>query len=367
MVIYLPVLKGRDGEFKALSNLSASLVPHLLPIFEVVPSERGPTRDAYAFVEKVWDAAPPDLSVAVDLQYLEDPSDGIRRPLHDIGEDLAARGVPMLPVLHLADSPQRLADAGTAARLHAGHAVLRLGGAAMDPNDEEAEAQLDRIARYSGLSVERCALVLDFFEIRSERDVSRVEPIVRKCVSWAQRRPWQSITVASGAMPENISDLPTNAATPLRRWDRLLWERIRDLDVQYGDYGIAHPKMTGGGWPPNPNIRYTADESWWVYRWVRDKATNAAVYDMCKALVAAGHWPGTEPSFCWGDNEIALRAAGRAGPGNPTSWRAWGTSRHLAFIVDELTETIASRRHRGEVRPMADATELAEWTRGPIR
>jgi hypothetical protein len=336
MAVYVPILKGREGEFRAVAHLAPALVPQVLPIFEVSPSDAGPTKDAYQFVVKARDFLPGGLAVAVDVGYLDDPADGLRRPLRDIAEDLAASAIPMLPVVHLYDSPQRMGDVGYAADLHSGHAVVRLGSGTADPDDEEAESQLNRLRDHAGLAVEDCALVLDFFEVRSERDVTRVEPIIRKCVSWAQRYRWQSITVAAGAMPQSISQLPTNQATPIRRWDALLWGRVRELGVQYGDYGIAHPTMAGKGWRPMPNVRYTADDVWWIYRWTSDGNGIAAVCDLCKAIVAADHWPSLGRTFSWGDAEIAARAGGMGRPGNATSWRAWGTSHHLAQVVDQL-------------------------------
>jgi hypothetical protein len=337
LVIYVPILKGREGELKAIANVAEPVLPYVLPIFELAPSDAGPIKDAYAFARKAQDSIPRDLTIAVDVGYLADSLDGVRRPMRDVAEDLAAWGIPMLPVLHLYDSAERMADVAWAAERHSGRAVVRLGDGSADPDDEQAEAQLGRLRDDAGLTVERCALVVDVFEVRSERDLSRVEPVVRKCVSWAQRYPWQSITVVSGAMPESLSDLPTNVATPIQRWDRLLWERVRELDVQYGDYGIAHPRMTGKRWAPMPTVRYTDDDRWWIYRWSRDGRDNTAVYDLCKALTAADHWPDQGASYSWGDEEIAHRAAGFSGPGNATSWRAWGTSHHLAHVVDHLT------------------------------
>jgi hypothetical protein len=100
--------------------------------------------------------------------------------------------------------------------------------------------------------------VLDLFEMRSERDLTRVEPVVRKCVSSAQRYPWRSVTVAAGAMPQSISHVPANTPTPVRRWDLQLWRRVPDLGVQYADCGIAHSGMAAASWRPMPSLRYTA-------------------------------------------------------------------------------------------------------------
>jgi len=184
--------------------------------------------------------------------------------------------------------------------------------------------------------VEQCDLLLDMFEVRSERDLTRAEPIVRKCLAWAHRKPWRSVTVAAGAMPASTSELPRQTATPVRRWDLTLWRRLQDPGVHYGDYGISHPQMTAAGWKPSPNLRYAHGDAWWIYRWPNGD-TRGAMHELCSALVASDHWPSEGAAFSWGDAEIAQRAAGVGGPGNATSWRAWGTSHHLAHVVEQLT------------------------------
>ncbi|MEU7752531.1 beta family protein [Micromonospora sp. NPDC049171] len=332
----MPILKGREGEFRAIAQLPAALVWHMLPIFEVVPSGNGSIRDAYRFTNQVRESAPADLTIAVDVRHLTDPTGGARRPLRDIAEDLAAWGIPMLPVLHLYDTAARLADVRHAADLHNGQMILRLGSDTRDPDDGEAEEALERLRNEIGLNIEHCHVVLDVFEVRSERDLTRVEPVVRKCVSCAQRYPWRSVTVAAGAMPQSISQLPVYTPTALRRWDLRLWQRVQDLGIQYADYSIAHPGMGGATWRPMPSLRYSDDEVWWIYRWPRGAIDRHPMYDLCKELVTSDHWPTQGRGFSWGDREIATRADGVGGPGNAANWRAWTTSHHLAQVMDQL-------------------------------
>jgi len=332
----MPILKGRGGEFKAIARLPMVPAPNILPIFEVPSTDQDPIKDAYAFTKKARASIPPNMTIAVDVGYLSDPDHGVRGALRDIAEDLGAWGIPVRPVLHLHDTARRLTEARDVMAMHTGHAVIRLGSDRVDPDDEEADARLTELCRQARTTVEQSTLILDFSEVRSERDIGRAEPLVRKCIAWARRYPWASITVASGAMPATITDLPTNTATPVPRHDLDLWRRLRDPDVGFGDYGIAHPRMSTGGRAPLPNLRYTDDAVWWIYRQARDGSGNNAMYDLCASLVAADHWPAEGPQYSWGDAEIAQRAAGIGGPGNPMAWRAWGTAHHLTQVLRTL-------------------------------
>ncbi|MFI5890422.1 hypothetical protein ACIA5D_09910 [Actinoplanes sp. NPDC051513] len=152
----------------------------------------------------------------------------------------------------------------------------------------------------------------------------RVEPLVRKYVAWARRYPWESITVAAGAMPKTLAGLPTNTATQIPRYDQKLWERLQEPDIEFGDYGIGHPAMSLKGWPPPRNLRYTDDDAWWIYRTPRDGNGNQAMHDLCDSLVASSHWPAEGADLSWGDRQIARCAEAVGGPGTPMLWRAWG-------------------------------------------
>jgi hypothetical protein len=63
--------------------------------------------------------------------------------MKDKADDLDEWGVPILPVLRLSDSDAQMADVRDAADLHLVQAVVRLGSVTADPDDDEAEAQID--------------------------------------------------------------------------------------------------------------------------------------------------------------------------------------------------------------------------------
>lgn len=55
---YLPILKGRAGEFLAIAQLAEALVPQILPVFGVTPSDAGPIKDADKFGRKIVESVP---------------------------------------------------------------------------------------------------------------------------------------------------------------------------------------------------------------------------------------------------------------------------------------------------------------------
>ncbi|MFI6820552.1 beta family protein [Micromonospora sp. NPDC050187] len=343
MAGYWPVLKAREGEFKALGRLRDHEVSRIHPLFEVCPSDGGPTKSGLKFVRKVREAAPSGLTLGVDTTHVRVNDDG--RPLiREIAEDLAQWGIPIAPVIRLHDSDEQLSACGEAARLHNGTAIIRLGSPTADPDPVADTPRISRALSVTKISPDRCHLVVDMGEVASERDVSRAEQVIRNVLDSLDNQPWASIVVASGAMPPAITSLPRNEATPLTRWDWKLWRRLTDRGPDFGDYAIAHPAMQpSGARGPLPSLRYTASDNWWIYRWARyETGGNDSFYDLCQALTSSDHWPVEDSDFSWGDSELARCARRQPGPGGATQWRAWGTSHHLAHVMGELASPPAS-------------------------
>ncbi|MGW3609815.1 beta family protein [Micromonospora sp. NPDC005163] len=333
--VYRPILASRRGELDALSHLDPAAAPMLAPILEVGAVDRT-TMD-------VLRRLPVGLLPAVDVTTLPDAPDA----------ELARWGVPLVPVIGLAESDRRLVAHGTAARAYARRALVRLRAGQDRAGPDEDTAAVERIWRFTGLAPEECDLLVDAGDVCCPADVRLAEPRVRRLLDWARRHAWRSVTVAAGGMPPTLSRLPTDEPVRLDRWDWLLWQRLADAGVDYGDYGVG-PAVPGTGEPGDrlPTVRYTADGGWWVYRWSRRGGRGDDRFaDLCRTLVSAPHWPRTGAAFSWGDHELLRRARRGAGAGSAANWAAWSTSHHLAHVLTAL------------LHPRADADP--GWHPGP--
>jgi len=328
--VYRPILRPRRGELAALHHLDPASALRVAPIVEVSPADRLP--------QLVRQMPPRTGVMAVDLGAVPDPVDPLTSPPLDLAEELADLGVAMLPVLRAYDSHRRLVEHGLAARMHLMRAVLRLQPHTDARNPAEATATASRLLSGAGLEAERVDLVIDLAETACTAHADRFEERARHVLRWARATPWRSVTVAAGAMPPNLDDLPTDEPVTVGRLDARMWARLREPGVGYADYGVTSPvRRNGINHRQLPTLRYTAERDWWIYRWARRGGrSDDRCHDLCRTLVTSSHWPAAGARFSWGDAQIAQNARSARGGGSPSGWMAWSTSHHIAYVLHTL-------------------------------
>jgi hypothetical protein len=89
-------------------------------------------------------------------------------------------------------------------------------------------------------------------------------------------------------MPGDFSSFPRSRTFRVPRSDVALWQHLADDRLNFGDYGVRSPVAMSGKIlrNPRPNVRYTVDDAWWVYRWpYRDHERISGIYGLCHAIV----------------------------------------------------------------------------------
>lgn len=328
MTTYVPILKSKLAEYWAWGNASQAIVASSRVLFELVPGA-----DGIVFAGRIARAWPAGAVLTVDCGHLNGA-------VLQVARELQQRHVPSRPVMRLDDSPTVLGEIASAAALHREGACLRLGSVDSDPDPVAAAAALPRVLSATGLGTPQIDLLLDYGVVASPRDVTRCVPVATAAIAWAASSgPWRSVTLASGSFPTSISSLALGAATPLRRYDAALFAAVYSagpaLEIDYGDYGINHPRMpvpVPRG--PKPNLRYASNADWQVYREDTVLPGHQSFFTLCGRLVNSAHWAGA--NYSAGDREVERCSRGVGGAGRATEWLAYSTSHHLAHMVDRL-------------------------------
>lgn len=354
VTVYMPILKGRNAELRAVEQIPPDQHSMIRPLIEVMDTKpdrddvraRTLQKDAADFADSVRDRMPPGMVFAVDCRHL------IRtygRPdnagaMAQVSAFIHMHGHRMIPVFQQTDDPEDRTEVGQAAATHGLGACLRLPCG--PPRRAADAARLSRLVRTMGLGMPEVDLVLDLWAIKSDHDLRQGVVSARQAIAWACGMPWRSITLAGGAFPREINDLPFDTSTSLPRREALVWTEVvssitDDRKIGYADYGVSHPRKPPPYGRAHPNLRYTVDECWEIYRCAkRDGGGGGALgcfRDLCKGVIASDHWPPQGTAFSWGDQQIERFAAGMSPVRNdPASWRAIGMSHHFAVVVDRL-------------------------------
>jgi hypothetical protein len=345
---YVSILKGKRGEFDALSWVSDAVKERTTPLIEIVTVPRDleddtPTKS----LEEHLEAAVQRLHLGwgqISRIFLDsfwvDPDASVDGQHHlECLFEIARSKLTAIPVGGLTRSESHAAAVGAVAATDRRGALLRL-----DTDDISDMAALvtavDDWLVTTALSPADVDLVLDLGELTA----AGYGAMVLVCRVVLPGLPyiddWRSLTLASGAFPQFLVEVGADSEDVFDRLDWRLWTAARDGSLPrmltLGDYAIAHPGLLDidpRAMRPSASIRYTTDPAWLILkrRWVRhgfDQFRTAS-----GILMARSEYAGTE--HCRGCEFIAACAAG--GPtGNLTTWRAVGTCHHLTQTAAAL-------------------------------
>ncbi|MYB83138.1 MAG: hypothetical protein F4X54_00015 [Chloroflexi bacterium] len=345
---YVPILKSREGEYWAWLTASPAVHASSRPVFEI--QDRSVLdRDLAAFVRDIAKGWPQAVVLTVDTSDLnqKQPVAGTTdRAVLWTARALRGRNVAAKPVMRLDDDPLVLQEVASAAQMHGLGACLRLGSSNGYPTVASANILWPRVQKATGLRPAEVDLLIDLWAVQSPRAVTSAAAVAIQLLHWAhQQGSWRSVTVASGAFPDSISNFPYGNPTAVHRYDANFYTTVvgqnPPIVPDYGDYGIWHPALPlrNVRRGPNPNLRYTDGREWQVYREPTTPTGNDSFYTICANVVGSSHWPTAGATYSRGDAEIYRRAQNppQGGAGRATEWLRWGASHHFAHVVERLS------------------------------
>ena len=259
---YVPILKNKAAELWAWQSAGPATIAASRSIFEIMPRV-GPVKDLCRFIDSIKDNWPQPAILTVDTGYLDETHVIADNVIQTTAQQLHNHRIATKFVMRLADAAGILQAVAAADALHGQGACLRLGSPDNDPDVNESANQWPALQQETGLGSNAVDLLIDFYVVDKQRDITRATVIATQVLHWAhQNGPWRSVTIASGAFPLSVSGYPTGQSTPIRRYDADLFTSISGtnppMPLDFGDYGIWHPAMPAElPYRPLPNLRYT--------------------------------------------------------------------------------------------------------------
>lgn len=351
---YVPILKGKLGEYTALQVLADEIKLGLTPLLEIPPvpwdfenEVESKTIDAHLapVTERIETAWGTDRPIFVDLTWIDQARltrDGTHVLTYIFNEG-RQKELQLVPVTGLA-RPDEYQDAVlNAVQLDDRGICLRLESADFDDLDN-LTVRLEARLRFFDLTPASVDLMLDFKEIAAELVSTTRLGMMSILSAIPTANDWRSLTIAASAFPENLTAVSAASEELLPRTEWAVWlglfarrEKLSRLP-SFGDYAISGPDLVELDMrlmKMSANLRYTTDSDWLI---LKGRNVRKYGYDqfnaLCKKLVDRAEYSGE--GFSWGDGYIARCARDEDGPGNATTWRKVGTSHHLTKVVEQI-------------------------------
>lgn len=357
---YIPIMPTKAGELAGLTDVAPRWKASLAPLFMIHPINYDfeADRPSKTADEHVADLARKIVtaSTGVERAFLdpilitdEPVNDGADDPFDTVLMEARERGSLLIPVVR---PDQKDEHTDLVARVHqeTGSGVcLRLTPSFWPSSPTEARA-VEGLLRTLRVDQTETDLVLDLgAEVNTE-----LAPMLATSALQAlpDAKTWRTVTLAGGAFPEYLTDVPKDCTHRIPRREWTTYERVRREAVEsghrqplFGDYVVANPDPTTGDVDPkvmniSAAIRYTVDDAWLVAKGGLFKGTGgrslggAAAIPVARLLAGAPEFCG--PDYSAGDAWIDATARGETNGGSPQTWRRHGTSHHLTFVSESL-------------------------------
>lgn len=330
-MLYVPILKCKQGEKNALYTLKEEIKDQIVPLFEVDPD----TISKFSEITTAWRGRKFyfDLHSALEVdndKYFELIDKCI---LDDVIND-------MIPVVHISDDADKVEKVKA---ISANGIAIRI--TTNELSDPDFDASFSDMIR--GNEVLNCDLILDAQYINNDSLNTQIFVLKSTLSAIPNISSFRRIIIASGSMPETLN-VPKEELISLQRFEKILYENIRsalskkDITPIFSDYTISHYSYFEfiPGMQMSFKIRFSAENEYFIYKGLTLKRGGLKiekVLEGCTAIIEkSGHYKG--PDFSWGDSEIYDRYTGETtGPGNLQSWISIDENHHITLMVDLLS------------------------------
>lgn len=343
---YTPILKWKQGEYKALSQCDINCLEMTTPLIEIPPIQWDFDREVYKksleshvqnFGQQLSDNWQLEMPLYLDANRLQTP--WIDQNVHVYDECIRqanACGKHIIPVTSL----DRDMSFQTAVSRHTTNGIcIRI-----TPDEITTGAyDFNAVCEYFQLPPEAIDIIIDLESIASTQLNQKYSAVVDSLIQLPFINQWRSLTVAGTSYPESMGEIKRDIIDSKPRLEWELWNRLISAPniprlPRFGDYSIAYHTQE----EVNPKfiqmsaaIRYSS-----AYEWVFVKGRSARTegweqtQDLCAKLIRDARYSGE--NFSSGDKYIWDRAHGNVGPGNSSTWRQVGNSHHITLVTHQL-------------------------------
>jgi hypothetical protein len=342
---YMPILKGKKGEFDALSHIPAQIKRHITPLIEVPPkkaNEGGLHKIATTLRDK-WGS---DEKIIFDLNHIH-PDKTLNNGTHVMKfffDCLYSSSVRAIPTTDLTRGWNK--NILTVISNISNAICLRLFWDDLVSVDE-LNNNIQKLLNEMHKEKSDVHLLIDLRAVYENENLNNKARVVIESINGLHGLyQYKSITVASSGFPDSLGFIKRGETKRIKRLGFYLWENIINnskepkMRPSFGDYGIVNPDNWiehDVRYTPAAKIRHALEYEWIVLKGgsLKDHPRKyKQYYDMSHILSNMTDFRGA--GFSWGSRYISERARGSGGTGNLTKWIEADTNHHITTTVKQL-------------------------------
>lgn len=340
---YVPVLKVKRGEKKALQRISPILQPRITPLLEIV--ERKPPKTLHAHLDNAF----ANLAESVNsyprcfLDVHELVADGEPAAV-EVFQRATDVGIVFTPVTGIS----RTADVAPALTHRANGLALRLARAEVEQGG--LARRINAFLSTHGLTPEQLDLILDLGGVEDlviEGAGALTDAFMAEV---PDHQRWHTFTVSACAFPKSMGVVQKNSHALVERTDWVAWKNqlygrrdgLQRLPT-FSDCAIQRPEGVEGFDPKrmqvSASIRYTLEEDWLLLKGqgMKSMPLGEQFPALARKLVRgnlSSNFYGS--GHCNGCELMQAAAAGAPKLGSPEVWRQLGTIHHISVVTQAL-------------------------------
>ena len=351
-LLYVPVIKAKEGEFKALEVTKDNVLDQLSPLFEIVNLpwnyiDECESKTIDLHLDKIGKKIEDSIGnrgFFVDSRYI-DGDRIMNNGQHHLGfifNDFRERnlnGVPVSGFTKLASYKNAVKEIYQTDKKGICLRIERDELGAKDLQDK-----IDDFLNFYEIQLNEVDIIIDLKNITSTEKnlyILSITTILNHSFPYIDK--WRNLILSSTSFPENLSDIDANSIDSIERSEWLLYNSLLENDLKrnpiFSDYSIANAEITEIDprfMQMSASIRYTYDKYWLIVRGRSIKTQGfSQYYNLCENLIDRHEYMGNE--FSWGDDYIKNCANRTASTGNATTWRKIGCNHHFEFVIHQLS------------------------------